>query len=92
MYDLVYYFFVLFIFIQVYYARLKRVAEGSVLSKTELQLMFSDILVIVNVNKEFLKALRPRISNWSTTQKLGDIFVQVRFFFFVPFFSHLLYS
>eukprot|EP01098_Paradermamoeba_levis_P003190 TRINITY_DN1484_c0_g9_i1.p1 TRINITY_DN1484_c0_g9~~TRINITY_DN1484_c0_g9_i1.p1 ORF type:complete len:304 (+),score=81.93 TRINITY_DN1484_c0_g9_i1:213-1124(+) len=54
------------------------VSEGNeIITTVEIRKIFSDIEVIININHELLRELEPRIQNWSSTQCLGDVFLNM---------------
>ena len=71
--------------IEVYYAQLKWKADMAeatkkdpILTIDELNLIFSNIQTIYEFNQKLLGRLRERIGeNWSYTQQVGDVFIEL---------------
>jgi hypothetical protein len=65
-------------------------SENPILSVVEIKSIFSSLEVIRGYNSFFLEKLKERIDNWSETQILGDLFLEVvrneREFFIFPYF------
>jgi hypothetical protein len=56
-------------------------ADDPLIPPSDLSLMFGNLLVIVNINREFLKDLEQQMAQWRwTTTTLGDVFIR-----FAPF-------
>ncbi|XP_040584306.1 epithelial cell-transforming sequence 2 oncogene-like isoform X2 [Mesocricetus auratus] len=61
------------------YARPLRAALSSnraILSASNMHIIFSDTLRILNLNREFLDNLRNRLQEWSPAQCVGEIFIK----------------
>nr|XP_048281414.1 epithelial cell-transforming sequence 2 oncogene-like isoform X2 [Myodes glareolus] len=61
------------------YARPLRAALASnraILSAANIQIIFSDVLRILNLNREFLANLRDRLQEWSPAHCVGEIFIK----------------
>uniref|UniRef100_A0A8C5KUN1 Epithelial cell transforming sequence 2 oncogene-like n=1 Tax=Jaculus jaculus TaxID=51337 RepID=A0A8C5KUN1_JACJA len=61
------------------YARPLRAALSShraILSAANVQIIFSDILQILSLNRQFLDNLRDRLEEWSPAQCVGDIVIR----------------
>lgn len=52
-------------------------SESPILSQDEISVIFSNIEIIFNFNKELLDAIEQRIKFWTNAQKIGDIFVRM---------------
>jgi hypothetical protein len=51
--------------------------DTAVISKQSVQAMFPNIDILYNINKQFLEDLQERQKKWSSTQKIGDIFLKM---------------
>ncbi|RDD43577.1 Epithelial cell-transforming sequence 2 oncogene-like [Trichoplax sp. H2] len=54
-----------------------RAAMGSnkpIISSSNIQLIFGDILAILNISRGLLEDLTPRVRSWTSEQVIGDIF------------------
>lgn len=49
----------------------------SILTLEEISVVFSNILTIYEFNQKLLLSLQERLSRWSPTQKIGDIFIEL---------------
>jgi hypothetical protein len=49
----------------------------AIISKQDVQAMFPYIDILYNINKQFLLDLQARQNVWSSTQKIGDIFLKM---------------
>uniref|UniRef100_A0A8C9Q4R2 Epithelial cell transforming 2 like n=1 Tax=Spermophilus dauricus TaxID=99837 RepID=A0A8C9Q4R2_SPEDA len=61
------------------YVRPLRAALASnraILSAANIQIIFSDILQILNLNRQFLDNLRDRLQEWSSAHCVGEIFIK----------------
>ncbi|XP_075804435.1 epithelial cell-transforming sequence 2 oncogene-like [Microtus pennsylvanicus] len=61
------------------YARPLRAALASnraILSAANVHIIFSDVLRILNLNREFLANLRDRLQEWSPAHCVGEIFIK----------------
>jgi hypothetical protein len=52
-------------------------SSNAILSAKEVGVIFSDVQVIFNLAKTMLKDLQERLANWSETQKIADIFLNL---------------
>ncbi|XP_060609445.2 epithelial cell-transforming sequence 2 oncogene-like [Anolis sagrei] len=50
-------------------------SNRAILSHVSIQLIFADILAILQLNKWFLEVLIQRLNEWSPAQNLGDLFI-----------------
>uniref|UniRef100_A0A8C6N4K9 Epithelial cell transforming sequence 2 oncogene-like n=1 Tax=Mus spicilegus TaxID=10103 RepID=A0A8C6N4K9_MUSSI len=65
--------------VQDVYAKPLRAALSSnraILSAANIHIIFSDILNILNLNREFLDNLRDRLQEWSPAHCVGEIFIK----------------
>uniref|UniRef100_A0A140LHP3 Epithelial cell transforming sequence 2 oncogene-like n=1 Tax=Mus musculus TaxID=10090 RepID=A0A140LHP3_MOUSE len=65
--------------VQDVYAKPLRAALSSnraILSAANIHIIFSDILHILNLNREFLDNLRDRLQEWSPAHCVGEIFIK----------------
>ena len=73
--------------VNLYYLPLKDIANSttpSFISIKEVNAIFSNIELILNVNKQLLTSLEDRIAvHWSKSQKIGDVFLRL-----APFVSY----
>uniref|UniRef100_A0A452ISG5 Uncharacterized protein n=1 Tax=Gopherus agassizii TaxID=38772 RepID=A0A452ISG5_9SAUR len=62
----------------VYVAPLKAAlaSNRAILSHANVQIIFSDILAVLQLNRQFLNELTERLREWSPSQCLGEIFTQ----------------
>ncbi|XP_043920645.1 epithelial cell-transforming sequence 2 oncogene-like isoform X2 [Protopterus annectens] len=51
-------------------------SNRAILGVANLQIIFSDILDILDINRQFLEELKLRLHEWNTTQCLGDVFTK----------------
>ena len=51
--------------------------KDPILTSDELATIFSNIQMIFEFNQKLLQSLKERIDNWSYTQKLGDVFLEM---------------
>ncbi|XP_047413268.1 epithelial cell-transforming sequence 2 oncogene-like isoform X2 [Sciurus carolinensis] len=61
------------------YVRPLRAALASnraILSAANIQIIFSDILQILSLNRQFLENLRDRVQEWSSIHCVGEIFIK----------------
>jgi hypothetical protein len=63
--------------------------ENKIISKEEVKGVFGEVEVILGLNSFLLKELSDRLSNWSYSTKIGDIFLRMVIPFIYCFF-HLL--
>ncbi|KAI0209104.1 Epithelial cell-transforming sequence 2 oncogene-like [Lamellibrachia satsuma] len=56
---------------RVFYKPLK-----AIVSAHNLKMIFSDILILLDLSREFVEDLRNRLSSWSADKCLGDLFVK----------------
>lgn len=50
----------------------------AILTSSEVSTVFSNIELLLNVSKELLKDLEPRLKNWDNKQsKIGDVFMKI---------------
>ncbi|XP_036901535.1 epithelial cell-transforming sequence 2 oncogene-like isoform X2 [Sturnira hondurensis] len=47
-----------------------------ILSATNIQIIFSDILQILSLNRQFLDNLRDRLQDWGPARRVGEIFIK----------------
>ncbi|XP_060548234.1 epithelial cell-transforming sequence 2 oncogene-like isoform X2 [Pantherophis guttatus] len=52
-------------------------SHQTILSDISIQLIFSDVLDILQVNRCFLAELTRRLNEWSPAQNIGDIFIKL---------------
>ncbi|XP_063150664.1 epithelial cell-transforming sequence 2 oncogene-like [Candoia aspera] len=64
-------------------------SHQAILSDISIQLIFSDVLDILQVNRCFLAELTRRLNEWSPAQNLGDIFIKLgqQFQTYINFFN-----
>lgn len=67
------------------------------MTKEEFKSIFSSVDIIKSYNQQLLEKIRPRIENWSPTQKIGDIFVEMAGFLkvytnYVSNYSHAIHT
>ncbi|GCB69433.1 hypothetical protein scyTo_0012426 [Scyliorhinus torazame] len=62
----------------IYWAPLRAALEShrAILSTANIHIIFSDILLILELNRDLLRDLRDRFSEWGPSQCLGDIFIK----------------
>ncbi|XP_043551276.1 epithelial cell-transforming sequence 2 oncogene-like isoform X1 [Chiloscyllium plagiosum] len=62
----------------IYWVRLRAAlaSNRAVLSMANIHIIFSDILLILELNRSLLRDLRERLSEWGPSQCLGDVFVK----------------
>uniref|UniRef100_A0A5F8G4X2 Epithelial cell transforming 2 like n=1 Tax=Monodelphis domestica TaxID=13616 RepID=A0A5F8G4X2_MONDO len=51
-------------------------SNRAILSSTDIQIIFSDILCVLDLNKHFLDELTKRLQEWGPAQCLGEIFTK----------------
>ncbi|XP_067946069.1 epithelial cell-transforming sequence 2 oncogene-like [Watersipora subatra] len=63
---------------RIFVVPLKRSIESNraVVANSTLQQLFSDIMIIHDINKEFLSELKLRTRDWSASQCIGEVFVK----------------
>ncbi|XP_038196220.1 epithelial cell-transforming sequence 2 oncogene-like isoform X2 [Arvicola amphibius] len=52
------------------------VSNRAILSAANIHIIFSDVLRILNLNREFLDNLRDRLQEWSPAHCVGEIFIK----------------
>lgn len=52
-------------------------SQKPMMTKEEFKSIFSSVDIIRSYNEQLLEKIKPRIENWSPTQKIGDIFVEM---------------
>lgn len=62
-----------------------RISSKPILNAQEIGVIFSNLDFITSINGELFQKLSGRILQWNPIQKIGDIFVEM-VFFFSPFF------
>ncbi|XP_036624126.1 epithelial cell-transforming sequence 2 oncogene-like [Trichosurus vulpecula] len=51
-------------------------SNRAILSSTDVQIIFSDILGVLDLNRHFLRELTERLQEWGPAQCLGEIFIK----------------
>eukprot|EP00029_Vermamoeba_vermiformis_P006524 TRINITY_DN2581_c0_g1_i1.p1 TRINITY_DN2581_c0_g1~~TRINITY_DN2581_c0_g1_i1.p1 ORF type:complete len:524 (-),score=114.43 TRINITY_DN2581_c0_g1_i1:11-1582(-) len=52
-----------------------------VLTQQEVDMLFSNLEIILNLNMELLKEIKLRMAVWTNSQKIGDVFLKMASFF-----------
>lgn len=64
------------VLVNIYYKPLEKMVD-KIITKQQIKSIFSNIQVIHNYNSWFLTQLEARINEWSSTQKLGDLILEL---------------
>jgi hypothetical protein len=48
-----------------------------VLTQQEVDMLFSNLEIILNLNSELLKEIKLRMAVWTNSQKIGDVFLKM---------------